>query len=277
MSLISTVRVVVYNKLLLISTQFRSLDRSELPPGIHSTYTFTTVCINTAIYLPWLVSKCMRNGVVFKRAVVEHVVDAASPSLHATSRPADLVVNCTGLMARNLGGVEDKTVVPARGQVVIVRNDPGAMATVSNTTSNNGELAYMMSRPGGQSNFNKQVLLHLLTWLIGGGTILGGCYQVDNWNPFPDPDLAERIKTNCLALYPGLAQGKGLDELSIIRQGVGFRPYRPQGVRLETEHIEGISVVHNYGHGGWGYQSSYGCAAVVAELVEREAIVKSRL
>lgn len=79
---------------------------------------------------------------------MEHVADAAS--LNASSTPADLVINCTGLMARNLGGVEDKTVIPARGQVVVVRNDPGVMATISNTDSKNNEMAYMMSRPGGE-------------------------------------------------------------------------------------------------------------------------------
>lgn len=111
----------------------------------------------------------------------------------------------------------------------------------------------------------------------GGGTILGGCYQAGNWNASPDPDLAESIKKGCLAMYPKLRQGKGVDELSVIRHGVGFRPLRPQGVRIEAEHVKGVSVIHNYGHGGWGYQSSYGSAAVVALLVEREAEVKAKL
>lgn len=52
-------------------------------------------------------------------------------------------------MARYLGGVEDKTVVPARGQVVVVRNDPGVMATISTTDTKNNGMAYMMSRPCG--------------------------------------------------------------------------------------------------------------------------------
>lgn len=112
--------------------------------------------------------------------------------------------------------------------------------------------------------------------LTGGGTILGGCYQTGNWNASPDPHLAESIKKGCLAMYPELTQGKAV-ELSVIRHGVGFRPVRPQGVRIEAERVKGVSVVHNYGHGGWGYQSSYGSAAAVALLVEREAEVKSKL
>ncbi|GAM33681.1 hypothetical protein TCE0_011f00765 [Talaromyces pinophilus] len=236
---------------------FKSLDSSELAPGIHSTFEFTTVCINTAIYLPWLLSQGLGNGVAFKRAVVEHVADATS--LHENPEHAQVIVNCTGLMARKLGGVDDTSVVPARGQVVVVRNDPEIMTTASNATSEHNTMAYMMCRPG------------------GGGTILGGCYQVDNWNEFPDPDVAEIIKKGCVALYPALTQGKGADELSVIRHGVGFRPLRPQGVRVATEYIKGIPVVHNYGHGGWGYQSSYGCASAVASLVEREAKIGAKL
>jgi D-amino-acid oxidase len=32
--------------------------------------------------------------------------------------------------------------------------------------------------------------------------------------------------------------------------------------------IDGTWVVHNYGHAGWGYQGSYGCAERVVELVD---------
>ncbi|CAK7200118.1 D-amino acid oxidase [Sporothrix eucalyptigena] len=226
-----------------------------MPLDIHTAFEFTSVCINTTIYLHWLLSKCLRNGVVVKRGVVDHVTDAAS--LHTVGQ-SHLVVNCTGLMARNLGGVEDKSVVPARGQIMLVRNHPDIMTTASSlVAAQPGDMAYMMCRPG------------------GGGTILGGCYQVDNWNDSPDHKLAERIMKRCVELYPELA--KSVDDLSVIRQGVGFRPLRPQGVRLETEHIRGIPVVHNYGHGGWGYQSSYGCAKTVVSLVEQEVGLTAKL
>jgi D-amino-acid oxidase len=63
-------------------------------------------------------------------------------------------------------------------------------------------------------------------------------------------------------ICPRLADGKGIDSIDIIRHGVGFRPVREGGVRISKETINGISVVYNYGHGGWGYQGSYGCAQV---------------
>lgn len=47
---------------------------------------------------------------------------------------------------------------------------------------------------------------------------------------------------------------------------------RAQGARLEREKLlDGTCIVHNYGHGGYGYQSSYGCAQVAAKLVEEAA------
>jgi hypothetical protein len=43
---------------------------------------------------------------------------------------------------------------------------------------------------------------------------------------------------------------------------------RKDGPRVEKEKISGIWVVHQYGHGGYGYQSSYGSAKAAARLVE---------
>lgn len=41
------------------------------------------------------------------------------------------------------------------------------------------------------------------------------------------------------------------------------------GPRVERERLgDGVWVVHNYGHGGYGYQASYGSAWEVERLVE---------
>jgi len=78
-------------------------------------------------------------------------------------------------------------------------------------------------------------------------------------------------------LCPALTGGKGIEHLSIVRHGVGLRPIRLNGVRLEKERIDGVWTVHNYGHGGYGYQSSYGCSQVVVRLVEEALAQKSKL
>jgi len=40
------------------------------------------------------------------------------------------------------------------------------------------------------------------------------------------------------------------------------------GPRVEKDKVDGIPIVHSYGHGGFGYQSSYGCAEVAVNLVK---------
>lgn len=204
-------------------------------------------------------SQCLKNGVIFKRAVFEHVADAASPGVHPSGKIADLVVNCTGLAARKLGGVEDELVYPARGQIVLVRNDAGKMYGISGTDDGSDEVMYIMTRAA------------------GGGTILGGCYQKNNWESQYDPSLAIRIMKRCVEMCPKLTDGKGIEHLDIIRHGVGLRPVREGGARIEQERINGVWVVHNYGHGGAGYQSSYGCAQAAVKLVDQISKQRARL
>jgi D-amino-acid oxidase len=65
--------------------------------------------------------------------------------------------------------------------------------------------------------------------------------------------------TACAAVEPAL---RGARE---IEHRVGLRPVRPQ-VRLEAEPVNGVTVVHNYGHGGAGVTLSWGCAQDAAAL-----------
>ncbi|KAF2816285.1 FAD dependent oxidoreductase [Mytilinidion resinicola] len=236
---------------------FRIIPSSECPAGCEYGTAFTSVCINTAIYLPWLLGQCVKNGVVFKRSILSHISDAAA--LHHSGTPASITINCTGLSAGKLGGVMDPTVFPGRGQIVLVRNEPGVMGGLSGTDDAADEITYVMQRA------------------VGGGTILGGCLQKDVWESQPDPNLAVRIMKRCVEFYPELTNGKGIEALSVIRHGVGLRPMRRDGLRVEKEKIEGNWVVHCYGHAGQGYQSSYGSVAEVERLVESIVGERARL
>lgn len=238
---------------------YQILDKEKLPPGIKFGAEFTSVCINTAIYLPWLVSQCLAHGVVFRRAVLKHVSEAATMSQRGSGARADIIINASGLLACRLGGVMDPDVFPVRGQIVVVRNEVTPMIAPSGTDDGDDELLYTMTRAA------------------GGGTILGGTYQKGNWDPNPDPNIAVRIMRRAVEAQPQLTGGKGIEGLDIIRHGVGLRPGRTGGVRIERELIDGTWVVHNYGHASWGYQGSYGCAERVVELVndissEREGV-----
>lgn len=68
----------------------------------------------------------------------------------------------------------------------------------------------------------------------------------------------------------GVPGKTGIGALSIVRHGVGLRPLRDAGPRVELEEgaYDHVAVIHAYGHGGAGYQSSWGTAAAVLKLAE---------
>lgn len=73
-------------------------------------------------------------------------------------------------------------------------------------------------------------------------------------------------------------------EIEVLDILVGFRPGREGGTRVEVEgvgdvdgdgdgnekgkKVDGVWVVHNYGHASGGYQRSIGCAEEVVGLIE---------
>jgi hypothetical protein len=84
----------------------------------------------------------------------------------------------------------------------------------------------------------------------------------------------------CVAIAPKMVEpGKGVEGLDVIRHGVGLRPMREGGPRIEAENIHDskgheLQVVHCYGHGGYGYQASYGSAELALELVKKSLSLK---
>jgi hypothetical protein len=85
--------------------------------------------------------------------------------------------------------------------------------------------------------------------------------------------LAERIMKRAVQICPQLVpKGSGIEALRVIRHQVGLRPVRHGGPRIESEVLYNdklgkIHVVHCYGAGGFGFQSSYGMANKAVRLV----------
>jgi len=179
---------------------------------------------------------------------LNHIKDAVD--LTEDGIKADVVINCTGLMASKLGGVADSKVYPVRGQLCWVKNTCRGLATTSGTDDGDTDVFYVQPR-------------------MNGLTIIGGSYQKGDWNSEFDSQLNDRMLRRAIALCPELTGGKGLETLEVVKNTVGLRPAREGGPRVEGEEIDGLWVVHNYGHGGYGYQSSYGCSLAVKKIVQR--------
>jgi D-amino-acid oxidase len=140
---------------------------------------------------------------------------------------APLLVNATGLAAGELAG--DPAVHPARGQVVLVAN-PGLDTSIRTRSY------YIHPRRN--------------------DVVLGGTYQIDDWDRRPDPATSDDILARCRELEPLLA------DAAVLGERVGLRPARHGGPRVERV----TNVIHNYGHGGAGMTLAWGCADEVVRL-----------
>jgi D-amino-acid oxidase len=208
----------------------RSAEPDELPPGYRYGLRFAVPLAEMPRYLPWLAARIRSLGGGFTHRHVH--------SLDEVADDADVVVNCTGLGARELVG--DATLYPVRGQIVRVSN-PGLTMSVRD------EL-----HPGGRAYVHPRA----------DDCILGGTLDDGEWDTTVDLAVGAAIIERCRDLVPELRQARVLEHV------VGLRPGRPT-VRLEEgERLgSGARVVHNYGHGGAGITLSWGCAREVVALV----------
>ena len=189
--------------------------------GAPLAWRFTAPRAEPAQLLPWLAARL--------RHPIEHRTVVA-----LADEPGDVVVDCTGLAARELA--PDPAVVPLFGQIVIAA--PGGVDLSVTVTDDRvpDEIFYCIPRRA--------------------ELVLGGCSRP--WPPGAppviDPALTARILRQAAAL--------GLPIGDVITVRTGLRPFRP-AVRLAREG----RIVHNYGHGGAGFTLCRGCAEDVGELI----------
>lgn len=148
--------------------------------------------------------------------------------------PGDVVINCTGLGAREL--CNDDKLVPLFGQIVLAECGNADLATTVTDDRDPDAIFYIIPR--------REEL------------VLGGCSV-----PFPpgaEPEIDAAITARIVDHAKRL--GIAIGDTKTVR--VGLRPYRSE-VRLEREG----HIIHNYGHGGAGFTLCRGCAEDVADLI----------
>ncbi|ORY16616.1 hypothetical protein BCR34DRAFT_584275 [Clohesyomyces aquaticus] len=211
--------------------------------------------INTQVYLAWLQAEVLSSNISLVRRPYNSLASALEDFPSAT-----LLVNCTGLGSLHLTDVQDSSMYPTRGQTVLVAEPktPIPRMYFRSPKRIDPETTYVFPRP------------------LGGGVILGGSRQDGNWSEEVDMNLAKDIMERCCRVCPDLGK---VEDLKVISHGVGLRPSRKGGPRIEIEKRKGwgIPVVHNYGHSGAGYQSSWGTAERAVELVKKALGTRAKL
>ncbi|KAI7906871.1 uncharacterized protein BX663DRAFT_494047 [Cokeromyces recurvatus] len=241
-------------------------EKDNLPEGAKIGHTYTTVLVNTPVYLKWLLSKFKSFGGHLVRYSLSHI-DEIFNFLHQ-QQPTEMnkdeqhfaVINCTGLGARFLGGVQDNALYPTRGQTVIIKAS---------------HIKKTITHVGKQKNIN------YIIPRSDGTVILGGTANEHDFNPFPDDTVTKSILEKTVNLCPELRTDHH-QPLDIVRYAVGLRPTRLGGPRIENEILfsrdkrRSVQVTHAYGHGGFGVQASWGSAEYVIQVME-EKINKQEL
>lgn len=204
------------------------LAADELPDGFEWGFRLQTPVVDMGRYLAYLGRRLDAAGGTVRQLRLERLTDAAE---HGS-----VVMNCSGLGAREL--CDDDAVFPVRGQHLILAN-PG----IDN---------FFMEAPFGPSWVG--------IWPHGDTIVLGCTAGEGDDNLEPDPQQAAKIRAGAAEIYAELANAP------LVSHQVGLRPGRAE-VRLEAETVQGLSVVHNYGHGGSGVSWSWGTVADAVALL----------
>jgi len=192
-------------------------------------HSFLSFALQPDLVLPVLYSFLRRSGVNFIERKVE--------DLTALFSDADVVINCTGLGYRELGGDED--LYPISGQVIRAQVPNLACCLFDNRPET---WAYIIPNRG--------------------CSVLGSVDTVDSWDTEVKKENSTKILENCSRICPDIKESK------IVSEKVGLRPCRRGGVRLQVETPQGHPtkmIIHNYGHGGSGVTLSWGCAGDVVD------------
>ena len=205
------------------------LQRAGLSPQPSMWY-FQTLSTDGRSYLPWLANQVKQNGV----NIVQKKVD----SLDRMLDDYNVVVNCTGLGAKEL--VNDDTLVPYFGQSVSLAA-PWMKHFICMHHQDGDTYRLVVPRVD--------------------DVVLGGVAWRGHTPAVADPELSDSIIADVVKLVPSLSRGARLE------QWAGLRPYRTT-VRLEKETKSNGTIIHNYGHGGNGYNYSWGCAEDVCKMVD---------
>lgn len=179
-------------------------------------------------------------------------LDSLSDILKHAEHPRTVraIINCAGLGALSLRDVMDEDVFPTRGQLCMIR---APWMKYGKTFIGPGWTSYTIPRDNGI-------------------VVVGGTREANDWHSRPRPEttktiLETAVKYDRKLLPPGKRKSGTYLDVDLVGQGVGLRPYRKGGFRMEVSELQGVPVLHHYGHGGGGYQNSWGCARRAVDML----------
>lgn len=223
---------------------FRVLTRNELPRDgrVQWGCEYMTYCVNVPVYCGWLLANFRQRGGKVLRQRLKHAEDVLELAEKEGWGDVRTVVNCSG---RNFDSDPKMKIV--RGQTVLVRQQYSRTVTRQNS---DGSWSFLIPRPS------------------GGGTIVGGTKEIGDWESSPRADTRQKLLKQAIYAFPDFVETA--ERFEVIKDNVGRRPFREGGLRLEVETLNDgrQRIIHAYGIGGRGYETSWGIAERVVTMLE---------
>lgn len=231
---------------------------SRVPKQYACALRFSTPIVHMEPYLGYLQERAMLLGIAIE-LTVSYTPENKSPKWTGTevgnflkskfgAEERVIVVNCCGIGASALA---DDEMIPVRGIVVRVKRPEERRYMISEDPtdgllSKDGVISYAIPR-GDEYTL--------------GGTILRG-----DWRETVSEEDVKSLKERVDTLIPGIG------DQPKIGVWAGLRPMRHGGaarVEIQEEGLagdRGFQVIANYGHGGNGVTTCWGCADEVVEI-----------
>ncbi|MCJ1354613.1 MAG: hypothetical protein MMC33_004602 [Icmadophila ericetorum] len=236
---------------------FEVIDEDSLPEGVYYGVSFTAFALDPVQYLRYLYEKVQALGARVVRAkvpvedglagVVKAAREAVAKDVVGVAEGDDVLgyVNATGIAAGKICG--DEAMGVQRGQTVLIKGEAREIRTRVGAWKD--RIATVIPRRG------------------AGMSVVGVSKETGVWDTKVDDEMTKNLLEAGKKLAPELLKENG--EFEVVSVQVGLRPSREGGPRVELEVLPaGEVVVHEYGHGGAGYQNSIGSANQVLRLLQ---------
>ena len=175
-------------------------------------------------------------------------------ALHAQQLDCNLVMNCTGLGSWNI--CKDSSIQGGRG-ILLHYDRRKCHRRVGHEQPNQDVAIFVQDLPWATSNE--------ACYLIPRGDVLlvGGSFDLME----PQMEEEKRMESKEKQRLLQNAKRMGVDSTlsDPIDEWIGYRPWRPT-VRVEVEYVQGIPLIHNYGHGGSGWTVYVGAVQEAVSL-----------
>jgi D-amino-acid oxidase len=208
---------------------WQEIPKEEIPGNYQSALLLEVPFIDPTIALPWLIEQFIQNGGKIN-APIETITDLKE---FIEGTPEDLVFNCSGLGARDL--LNDSQIIPMRGQIIVTSYTPKHRWSILGDDG-----FYVFPRQN--------------------ETILGGTTELGEWKEETTPAAIQRIFEHAQIIIPELQWEH------VTRTYAGLRPFRTNGVRLESEQVGDKTHIINVGFGGSGWTFCWGAAEEAVNL-----------